>query len=109
MYVFIHLLVCSFWLHFTTISILCALFFQAFPDRLAMYKYGSVFYALMFIVTYPMYLQFEDSKGWSLTKVVLHSSLATALVWLLFESWKQLIGSVAPDRGGLRPPADSQY
>ena len=47
---------------------------------MAMYKYGSVFYGLMFIVTYPMYLQFESSKTWSLVKVIAHSLVANALV-----------------------------
>ncbi len=54
---------------------------KAFPDRAAMYKYGSVFYGLMFVVTYPMFVQFESQgRQWSLARVVLHSLAATALV-----------------------------
>ncbi len=46
-----------------------------------MYQYGSVFYGLMFIVTYPMYHAFETrSPTWSLPRVVLHALLANVLV-----------------------------
>ena len=93
---------------------------QSFPDRSVMYKYGSAFYGLMFVVTYPAFYHFSaHGVNWSLARTALHSLVTSCIVcphspirgsfgeiycqvWVLMEAFKQLIGPLAP-RGGLRP------
>ena len=54
---------------------------QAFPDRDAMYKYGSVVYGLMFIVTYPAFAQFSrECHSWGLARVAGHSFASSLAV-----------------------------
>ena len=78
---------------------------QNFPDFQAMLTVGSVFYGMMFIVTYPMFHQFEAARGWSFNAVVSHALLASGLVWALFEAWAFVIGPIS-EAGGLHPPLE---
>ena len=48
---------------------------------MVMYKYGSAFYGLMFLVTYPAFYHFRaHGVSWSLTRSALHSLAASCAV-----------------------------
>jgi hypothetical protein len=51
-----------------------------------MYKFGSIFYGLMFVVTYPAYSHFVNGcTKWGIGKVALHSLLSSCAVRGYFE------------------------
>jgi len=77
---------------------------QHFPhydifDRSKMYLYGSVFYALYFVVTFPMHLGIdEDPKDrWSMRAVVCNALAACAAVTFLLDMWRIAIGPIILD------------
>lgn len=67
-----------------------------FVDRQAMYKVGSLFYAIYFIVSYPMFLRLdEDPKDpWSLPRTAIDSLGAAMLVTIILDAWRLFIGPV---------------
>jgi cycloeucalenol cycloisomerase len=68
-------------------------------DRNAMYIYGSVFYALYFVFTFPMHLTFDEdaAQPWSLWQVVCNAFAASGMVTIALELWRVAIGSIVPN------------
>jgi len=74
---------------------------QNFPlyeifDRTAMYLYGSVFYALYFVVSFPMHLGIDELPGQNLPlqQVVLNALASCAVITFLCDMWRIAIGPI---------------
>ncbi|KAE8694544.1 Cycloeucalenol cycloisomerase [Hibiscus syriacus] len=96
-----------------------------FMDRASMYKVGSLFYAIYFIVSFPMFLRYLDqnnvtphcSKGsfaadifclnrlridekpgdlWDLPRVAVDSLGAAMLVTIILDLWRIFLGPIVP-------------
>jgi len=77
---------------------------QHFPyyviyDRWAMYTYGSAFYALYFVFTFPMHVGIDESARdeWSLQRVVINAFAACGMVTIALEFWRVSIVAIVPD------------
>lgn len=74
---------------------------QSFPyytyeDADAMFKYGSIFYSIYFIVSFPMFYRLDEAKNerWTLSAAALDSFAACMIVTMLLDFWRLLIGPV---------------
>lgn len=67
-----------------------------FVDREAMYKVGSIFYAIYFIVSYPMFIRLDENPKdpWSLSRTAIDSLAAAMLVTIILDFWRLLIGPI---------------
>eukprot|EP00249_Psilotum_nudum_P016133 c25671_g1_i8 orf=819-1652(+) len=67
-----------------------------FVDRDAMYKVGSLFYALYFIVSYPMFFRLDEKPNdpWSLSHTAIDSLGAAMLVTILLDVWRHALGPI---------------
>ncbi|MCO5579029.1 hypothetical protein L7F22_032881 [Adiantum nelumboides] len=67
-----------------------------FVDRDAMFKVGSLFYAIYFIVSYPMFLRLDENPKdpWSLSRTAIDSLAATMLVTIILDAWRLFIGPI---------------
>jgi cycloeucalenol cycloisomerase len=78
--------------------------YYAFENEQAMYKYGLVFYALYFIVSFPMFLRLEEpvrqAKGnltirtKSLSEVALDAFACSMMITLLLDFWRLWVGRI---------------
>jgi len=79
---------------------------QHFPyyvitDRPRMYLVGSVFYALYFIVSFPMFYRIEEDlhnggKKYSLSEIAIDAFAASMIVTCLLDFWRLGVGSILP-------------
>jgi hypothetical protein len=63
-------------------SLLLQFPYYTFIDRSKMYSIGSLFYAIYFFVSFPMFMRLDEQVGgrrWSLRKVRDHHTLGTML------------------------------
>nr|ACJ04083.1 cyclopropyl isomerase [Solanum lycopersicum] len=69
-----------------------------FVDRAVMYKVGSLFYAIYFIVSYPMFFRVDEKPGdsWDLPRVSIDALGAAMLVTILLDLWRICLGSIVP-------------
>ena len=73
------------------------------PDRRAMYAYGSVFYGLYFVVSYPMFYQLDErGNAWTWWRTVVESMGCSMLITTLLDAWRLGIGQVT-DRPSAHP------
>jgi len=70
--------------------------YYSYPDRNAMWAYGSIFYALYFVVSYPMFLRLDERENWSLSKTMIDAFAAGMMVTHLLDFWRLLIGPIRP-------------
>lgn len=72
----------------------------SYPDKEAMLSIGSAFYSLLFVVTYPMYVELHRAHAagekWTLWRICCHALGASMLVLVLYESWRLTIGRISP-------------
>jgi cycloeucalenol cycloisomerase len=65
------------------------------PDRYAMYLYGSMFYSLVHMVTFPMFARLdEDANTWNLWKTFTNAMTCCMIVTQLLDLWRLFIGPV---------------
>jgi len=77
------------------------------PDRRAMYVWGSLFYGLYFVVSYPMFYQLDEhSNRWSLWRTVVEAMGCCMLITLLLDGWRLGIGKVT-DKPAANPPQNT--
>lgn len=71
--------------------------YYSFDDRERMVYFGSVFYALYFVVSFPMYYRIDENpqQKWNLTAVALDSFAAGMIVTILLDLWRIFIGSLS--------------
>jgi cycloeucalenol cycloisomerase len=69
-----------------------------FLDREKMYSVGSLFYAMYFFVSFPLFFRMDEevqtSKHFSLWRVVIDSLGAAMLVTLLLDFWRIAFGGI---------------
>ncbi|EXC04123.1 hypothetical protein L484_002182 [Morus notabilis] len=69
-----------------------------FVDRASMYKVGSLFYAIYFIVSFPMFLRIDEKPGdpWNLPRVAVDALGAAMLVTIILDLWRIFLGPIVP-------------
>ncbi|WVZ96099.1 hypothetical protein U9M48_041780 [Paspalum notatum var. saurae] len=71
--------------------------YYEFIDRDMMYKVGSLFYAIYFIVSFPMFSRIdEEDEKWNLSRVAVDSLGAAMLVTILLDLWRIFLGPIVP-------------
>jgi len=69
-----------------------------FMDREKMYSVGSLFYAMYFFVSFPLFFRIDEevrpSRHFSLWRVVIDSLGASMLVTLLLDFWRISFGGI---------------
>lgn len=72
--------------------------YYEFVDRASMYKVGSLFYAIYFIVSFPMFLRIDEKPGdpWDLPRVAIDSLGAAMLVTIILDLWRIFLGPIIP-------------
>ncbi|CAI9106493.1 OLC1v1005668C2 [Oldenlandia corymbosa var. corymbosa] len=75
--------------------------YYTFIDRELMYKVGSLFYAIYFIVSFPMFLRVDEKPGdpWDLPRVAIDALGAAMLVTILLDLWRIFLGPIVPMSG----------
>eukprot|EP00041_Stephanoeca_diplocostata_P020511 m.461058 g.461058 ORF g.461058 m.461058 type:complete len:118 (+) comp21599_c0_seq25:40-393(+) len=70
-----------------------------YPDAQAMFVKGSAFYSLLFVITYPMFHEFQTNyvksggaRMWTIWETCQHALAACMLALLLMEGWRLCIG-----------------
>lgn len=77
------------------------------PDRRAMYVYGSLFYALYFMISFPMFARLdEQSNNWSFNQTFLDAAACCMIITQLLDLWRITIGQVT-DEPAANPPKHS--
>ena len=77
------------------------------PDRWAMYVWGSVFYGLYFVVSFPMFFQLDErGNTWSLWRTTVDAMGCAMMITMLLDAWR--LGDRQGDRqAGSQPrPAE---
>ncbi|KOM29427.1 hypothetical protein LR48_Vigan682s000100 [Vigna angularis] len=70
--------------------------YYEFVDRDSMYKVGSLFYAIYFIVSFPMFLRIDEKPGdkWDLPRVAVDALGAAMLVTIILDLWRIFLGPI---------------
>lgn len=69
-----------------------------FVDRALMYKVGSLFYAIYFLVSFPMFIRIDEKPGdpWGLPRVAVDALGAAMLVTIILDLWRIFLGPIVP-------------
>ncbi|XP_078447442.1 cyclopropyl isomerase [Wolffia australiana] len=72
-----------------------------FVDRSSMYTVGSLFYAIYFFVSFPMFLRLDEKPGerWDLGRVAIDALGAAMLVTIILDLWRIFLGPIIPTAG----------
>ncbi|EAY80703.1 hypothetical protein OsI_35887 [Oryza sativa Indica Group] len=71
--------------------------YYEFIDRDIMYKVGSLFYAIYFIVSFPMFSRIdENEEKWNLSRVAVDALGAAMLVTIILDLWRIFLGPIVP-------------
>ncbi|KAG0492804.1 hypothetical protein HPP92_006202 [Vanilla planifolia] len=71
-----------------------------FVDRALMYKVGSLFYAIYFVVSFPMFSRIdEEGDAWDLPRVAVDALGSAMLVTIILDLWRLFLGSIVPTTG----------
>lgn len=72
--------------------------YYEFVDRSSMYKVGSLFYAIYFFVSFPMFLRIDEKPGdkWKLPTVAIDALGAAMLVTIILDLWRIFLGPIVP-------------
>ena len=71
--------------------------YYSFENKAAMYKVGSLFYAIYFFVSFPMFYRMDEEagkKGYGLWRVVVDAFAAGMMVTCVLDFWRLGIGSI---------------
>eukprot|EP00803_Ostreobium_quekettii_P001838 evm.model.scf_2928.1 EVM.evm.TU.scf_2928.1 scf_2928:3937-5187(+) len=79
--------------------------YYSFVDRGRMYTVGSLFYAIYFFVSFPLFYRIEENprEKWTISQCTMDSLAAGMLVTMLLDFWKLGVGSIVSSsfEGGL--------
>ncbi|GAA0165731.1 isomerase [Lithospermum erythrorhizon] len=69
-----------------------------FVDRTTMYKVGSLFYAIYFVVSFPMFFRIDEKpdEKWDLPRVAIDALGAAMLVTIILDLWRLFLGPIVP-------------
>ncbi|KAK4774909.1 hypothetical protein SAY86_009844 [Trapa natans] len=72
--------------------------YYSFVDRSSMYTVGSLFYAIYFFVSFPMFLRIDEKVGspWDLPRVAIDALGAAMLVTIILDLWRIFLGPIVP-------------
>ncbi|KAI8543951.1 hypothetical protein RHMOL_Rhmol08G0257400 [Rhododendron molle] len=72
--------------------------YYEFVDRASMYTVGSLFYAIYFFVSFPMFLRIDEKPGdpWDLPRVAVDALGAAMLVTIILDLWRIFLGPIVP-------------
>lgn len=72
--------------------------YYEFVDRASMYTVGSLFYAIYFFVSFPMFLRIDEKLGdpWDLPRVAIDALGAAMLVTIILDLWRIFLGPIVP-------------
>nr|CAB3460100.1 unnamed protein product [Digitaria exilis] len=71
--------------------------YYEFVDRDIMYKVGSLFYAIYFFVSFPMFSRIDETdEKWNLSRVAVDSLGAAMLVTIILDLWRIFLGPIVP-------------
>ncbi|KAH7528248.1 hypothetical protein FEM48_Zijuj05G0052400 [Ziziphus jujuba var. spinosa] len=72
--------------------------YYQFVDRASMYKVGSLFYAIYFLVSFPMFIRIDEKPGdpWDLPRVAIDALGAAMLVTIILDLWRIFLGPIVP-------------
>ncbi|GFZ03806.1 cyclopropyl isomerase [Actinidia rufa] len=72
--------------------------YYEFVDRASMYKVGSLFYAIYFLVSFPMFVRIDEKPGdpWDLPRVAVDALGAAMLVTIILDLWRIFLGPIVP-------------
>ncbi|KAK4747260.1 hypothetical protein SAY87_026297 [Trapa incisa] len=72
--------------------------YYSFVDRASMYTVGSLFYAIYFFVSFPMFLRIDEKVGspWDLPRVAVDALGAAMLVTIILDLWRIFLGPIVP-------------
>ncbi|CAN6483101.1 unnamed protein product [Victoria cruziana] len=80
--------------------------YYTFVDRSSMYKVGSLFYAIYFVVSFPMFIRLDEkpNDAWSLSRAAIDALGAAMLVTIILDLWRIFLGPIIPvqDKGRLQ-------
>ncbi|KAK9094558.1 hypothetical protein Scep_026027 [Stephania cephalantha] len=70
--------------------------YYEFVDRASMYKVGCLFYAIYFIVSFPMFFRIDEkpSDPWDLPRVAVDALGAAMLVTIILDLWRIFLGPI---------------
>ncbi|XP_044985815.1 cycloeucalenol cycloisomerase-like isoform X2 [Hordeum vulgare subsp. vulgare] len=69
--------------------------YYEFVDRDIMYTVGSLFYALYFLVSFPMFSRIDEkTEKWSLSRVAIDALGAAMLVTIILDLWRIFLGPI---------------
>ncbi|KAI8917850.1 hypothetical protein DFJ77DRAFT_322148 [Powellomyces hirtus] len=73
--------------------------YYVYPDQHAMYTVGSMFYALYFVVSYPMFARIDEKVAdrWTISRTVGDVLAACMAVTFLLDAWRLLVGPLKFD------------
>ena len=73
--------------------------YYTYPDYYAILTKGSVFYAIYFMVTFPMFLRLDEEPAdpWTLGRTTVDALAAMMMVLLCGDIWRLAIGAVGDD------------
>lgn len=69
-----------------------------FVDRDIMYKVGSLFYAIYFLVSFPMFSRIDENgtDEWDLSRTAVDALGAAMLVTIILDLWRIFLGPIIP-------------
>ncbi|VAI02442.1 unnamed protein product [Triticum turgidum subsp. durum] len=71
--------------------------YYEFVDRDIMYKVGSLFYAIYFLVSFPMFSRIDEkAEKWDLPRVAVDALGAAMLVTIILDLWRIFLGPIVP-------------
>ncbi|XP_068653084.1 cycloeucalenol cycloisomerase isoform X2 [Aristolochia californica] len=70
--------------------------YYQFVDRASMYTVGSLFYAIYFFVSFPMFLRIDEKPGdpWDIPRVAIDALGAAMLVTIVLDLWRIFLGPI---------------
>jgi cycloeucalenol cycloisomerase len=71
--------------------------YYSFENKAAMYKTGSLFYAIYFFVSFPMFYRMDEEAGkkeYGLWRVVVDALAAGMIVTCLLDFWRLGVGTI---------------
>lgn len=71
--------------------------YYTFVDRSRMYSVGSLFYAIYFFVSFPMFFRLDENakgKKSSISEFAIDSLAASMLVTILLDLWRISLGAI---------------
>lgn len=70
--------------------------YYTYPDFYTMLSYGSLFYSLFLLVTFPLFYRIDETPNelWPISRVVLEAFGGFMIVMLLADLWRIVFGNV---------------